>query len=62
MGTEAKPEVLSEGEWSVLRFEATAASLPLILKLGAHHGAWPLPRDRSECPACGERKREPESA
>ena len=57
--TETKSEpVLSEGEWSVLRFEATAVSLPLILKLGAHHGAWAQPRDRSECPCCGERKGE----
>jgi hypothetical protein len=33
MTTGTKPEVLSEGQWSVLRFEATAVSLPLILKL-----------------------------
>lgn len=48
--------VLSEGQWHVLQYEATAVSLPLILKLGAHHGAWPMPRDKSECPVCGGRK------
>ena len=67
MSTESKPAEgsispanaappLTSAEWHVLQFEATAVSLPLILKLGAHHGAWPMPRDRSTCPCCGERK------
>jgi hypothetical protein len=55
MSTEPQPEVLTEGEWNVVRFEATPVSLPLILKLGAHHGAWPEPKDQSVCPCCGRK-------
>jgi len=49
---------LTVAEWNVIRFEATPAALPLVVRAGAAAGAWELPRDRSECPCCGMPKGE----
>ena len=50
---------LSAGEWEALRHQATRDTLPLIVKLGAFHGAWTMPRNRDECPLCSGRRDEP---
>lgn len=47
---------LTFAQWDVLRHQATRDTLPLIIRLGAFHGAWPMPRNSSECPLCGDSK------